>query len=135
MDSVLGVSEVLSHNGPVAVGDIKADFVMLYFSASWCPPCKMFTPKLAEFYTKNKENKKFEIIFISSDRDEASFKAYFDHHPWLAIHGAAAQKVGAKFGVSGIPALYVLDKNGQLVTKDGRAGVMTDPEAASFPWA
>ena len=40
--------------------------VGIYFSASWCPPCKTFTPKLIEFYNKVNENKKvFEIIFVA----------------------------------------------------------------------
>jgi len=25
-------------------------FICVYFSAHWCPPCRGFTPKLKEFY-------------------------------------------------------------------------------------
>lgn len=60
----------------------------LYFSAHWCPPCRGFTPKLAEFYkaVKNTPNAaNFDIIFISSDRDEASFTDYFKDMPWKAL--------------------------------------------------
>ena len=57
----------------------KNNIVMLYFSASWCPPCKQFTPKLATFYKQMKEEGKgrsLEIIFISADRDVGSFQEY-----------------------------------------------------------
>jgi nucleoredoxin len=41
----------------------------LYFSASWCGPCKAFTPKLAACYKALKERgAPFEIVFISSDK-------------------------------------------------------------------
>ena len=31
-------------------------------------------------------DKKFDIVFISSDKDEAAFNAYFGgEHPWLAL--------------------------------------------------
>ena len=33
--------------------------------------------------TDNGEN--FEIVFISSDRDEKSFKEYYETMPWLAL--------------------------------------------------
>ena len=60
----------------------------LYFSAHWCPPCKAFTPKLVDWYKKQNAESNghtLEIIFISSDRDEASFADYFTCMPWLAL--------------------------------------------------
>ena len=44
--------------------------------AQWCPPCRGFTPVLAKNYTDNYSAKGMEIVFVSSDRDEASFKSY-----------------------------------------------------------
>jgi nucleoredoxin len=49
------------------------------------PPCRGFTPLLAEFYNKHGESKNFEIIFVSSDRDESSFKEYYNDMPWLTL--------------------------------------------------
>merc|ERR1712146_217445 len=57
----------------------------LYFSAHWCPPCRGFTPKLAEWYSKNLKDKGLEVVFVSSDRDESSFNSYFAEQPWLAL--------------------------------------------------
>lgn len=59
--------------------------VGLYFSAHWCPPCRGFTPKLAEFYKKHHLEKKFEIVFVSSDKNESEWKSYFNEMPWIAL--------------------------------------------------
>ena len=32
---------------------LKDKYVALYFSAHWCPPCRGFTPKLSEWYSKS----------------------------------------------------------------------------------
>ncbi len=62
-----GDGSKLGEQAPAAIG---GKHLLLYFSASWCPPCKMFTPLLAEWYTKKKKEGKvdFEIIFVSSDK-------------------------------------------------------------------
>jgi len=60
----------------------------IHFSAHWCPPGRAFTPQLAQWYQKVKEGpngSKFDIVFVSSDRDEASFDEYFQEMPWHAI--------------------------------------------------
>ena len=59
--------------------------VGIYFSAHWCPPCRVFTPKLAEFYKKLHTEKNFEIVFVSSDKSKDEFDKYYEEMPWLAL--------------------------------------------------
>ena len=113
--------------------------VALYFSAHWCPPCRGFTPKLAEAYQGLvAAGKSFEIIFVSSDREESAFEEYFGEQPWLALPYAERKLKAAlskKFKVSGIPSLIILDgETGELITKDGREAVMEDLKGENFPW-
>ncbi|GMH70966.1 hypothetical protein TrRE_jg4472 [Triparma retinervis] len=112
--------------------------VMIYFSAHWCPPCRGFTPKLCEFYDNfKKTNPDFEIVFVSSDRDEAAFKEYYGSMPFLGMPYASREAKNAlskKFKVSGIPSLMVVGSDGETINKDGRTCVMEDPAGANFPW-
>jgi len=115
------------------------DAVGIYFSAHWCPPCRGFTPKLAELYKKYKEKGlKFEVVFVSSDREEEGFKDYFGDMPWLALpyeQRDTKNKLSKKYKVNGIPSLVIVDgKTGETITTDGRSAVMEDPEGAAFPW-
>ena len=70
-------------------------------SAHWCPPCRGFTPKLAELYKQLTEaGKSFEIVFVSSDKSEDQFNEYFDEMPWLTLPFAlreAKQKLSQKY--------------------------------------
>lgn len=79
----------LSDGSKVKAEDYLEDkIVALYFSAMWCPPCRMFTPKLKVFYDELKSaEKKFEIIFVSRDKKEEYLLEYYnDHHgPWTYL--------------------------------------------------
>lgn len=110
----------------------------LYFSAHWCPPCRGFTPVLSEKYRTAYRSKGMEIVFISSDRDERSFKEYHGSMPWLALPFNERQlkdSLSRKFGVSGIPMLVILDaqKAGTpVLTVNGREEVMNDSSGSKF---
>lgn len=111
---------------------------MLYFSAHWCGPCRQFTPALSKFYTDLKQKRSdFEIVFVSSDRDDASFDDYFGTMPWVALPFSEREKkaqLSSQYGVRGIPTLVVLNTDGSVITKDGREALMTDREGDDFPW-
>lgn len=136
---VLGEQLLSSATTLVSTNDVlQGKYVLIYFSAHWCPPCRAFTPKLIEFYNEAKDNANpFEIIFCSSDRDERGFREYFASMPWKAIPFNDRQtknQLSAKFGISGIPALLVFNADGSLITADGRAAVSSDPQGKHFPW-
>jgi nucleoredoxin len=116
----------------------SCDAVGIYFSAHWCPPCRGFTPKLAESYTKMvAAGKKWDIVFASGDKSQSEFDNYMKEMPWKAFpHGDKRKdKLDEMFDVSGIPTLVVVDpKTGKVITKGGRGMIDSDPEGADFPW-
>ncbi|XWS63667.1 hypothetical protein CRYUN_Cryun06bG0121100 [Craigia yunnanensis] len=111
----------------VQVSDLVGKTVLLYFSAHWCPPCRFFTPKLVEVYRKIKaKDEAFEVVFISSDKDQASFEEYYSGMPWLALPFGDARKplLSRKFKVQGIPMLIAIGPSGKTVTKETRNLIM-----------
>jgi nucleoredoxin len=113
----------------------------IYFSAHWCPPCRMFILMLNEWYQNFKANHpkkdEFELIFVSSDRDEASYKEYIAEMDFPALaysERKLKENLSSKFKVQGIPTLVFVDETGAILTKNGRAIVMEDKEGSDFPW-
>ncbi|CAF1632895.1 unnamed protein product [Adineta ricciae] len=111
----------------------------LYFSAHWCGPCGEFTPKLVKFYNAYAEKKKFEIIFVSSDEDEESFKEYYEEMPWLTFdfkQKNKREKLEEKLEVDGIPTLVLIDgDSGEVICTDATQKISEeDPKGKDFPW-
>ena len=74
----------------------------IYFSAHWCPPCRTFTPKLAEIYKEaQKDSQSFRMVFVSCDRDENSFNEYRSTMPWPAVPLNSGALLKAYFQFSG----------------------------------
>eukprot|EP01031_Cornospumella_fuschlensis_P023236 gene23236-28222_t len=112
-----------------SVRPLAGKVVGLYFSAHWCPPCRGFTPKLAEKYQALKaQGKDFEVIFVSSDRNDAEFTQYFQEMPWMALKYSDRETKGMLsrvFDVNGIPTLLLFNADGSLMTAQGREVVMS----------
>jgi len=138
VSDVLAAAKVVAPGGEVqSFTSLTGKAVALYFSAHWCPPCRGFTPRLKEWYEADLKSKGLDVVFVSSDRDEASFKEYFAEQPWHALEFSdreAKQDLSKALGVKGIPALIILDKDGAVINRDGRSAVTEDPKGESFPW-
>jgi nucleoredoxin len=111
----------------IKVSDLAGKTILLYFSAHWCPPCRAFLPMLIEAYHKIKaKDDSFEVIFISSDRDQSSFDEFFGEMPWLTLPFGDNRKTSLSrlFKVQGIPMLVALGPTGKTLTRDARKLVM-----------
>lgn len=105
----------------------RKKYVFVYFSASWCPPCRTFTPKLVDFYKQNKKSGDFELLFVSSDQNAQDMKAYMKKYkmPWIGVtHGSkAAKEIEKKYAGNGIPCLVLLNEKDEVIAssfdKDG----------------
>ena len=119
VSNMLGKQLLTTKGKMVSIDTVGNGLFALYFSASWCPPCRKFTPMLNAFYKEVKKAKKqFEIMFVSADRDASSFITYFQqHHTWLALPYEAPSRtqVSGYFQVSGIPRLIVFGPTGVIV--------------------
>lgn len=125
-------------NEPMLHEELRYCYKGVYFSAHWCPPCKAFTPQLVDTYQRIRERGgNFEVIFVSSDRSEDSYNAYTETMPWLRIPFSQEErrrKLARAFDVQAIPTLVILDSRDNIITLDGRAELIEDPEGLNFPW-
>jgi len=115
--------------------------LVFYFSAHWCPPCRQFTPALAEAYRQSRkhgEGGSVEVIFVSSDRSQEDMANYMkeSHADWLAVpFGSPANQVlSSHFGVRGIPAVKVVGRDGTTISAEGRQEVISLGVAAFKQW-
>ena len=105
---------IRANNSQIKLSNALDDKVLLlYFSASWCAPCRKFTPKIKELY----DGKMFEVVFVSCDHNENDMMGYFKSMPWLAISydDPAREELAGHFKVSGIPRLVVISSKTGLV--------------------
>merc|ERR1711871_180814 len=138
LKEILAGAKLKGKEGQLDASTLNGKVYALYFSAHWCPPCRGFTPKLAETYTMlESKGQEFEIIFVSSDKGQDEFDEYFGEHPWAAVKYEDRDMKDAlskTFKVSGIPSLVIIDSDGSVITTDGRSAVGQDPEGKKFPW-
>lgn len=109
---------------------LDGKFVFIYYSASWCGPCRRFTPQLVDFYKKNSDIA--EVVLIGGDLTEDAMIAYCksERMKWLAVPFGLkeistpeeAGLVGLKLILSGLPTLYVFAPDGKYFTRLSGAG-------------
>ncbi len=113
-----------------------------YFSASWCPPCRIFTPKLVDFYNDfKKTHPNYELIFVSHDPSGEAMKAYMkaDSMPWPAVRFSAIDSTNldaldapvdetGQPGPGGLPDLVLTDASGKVLSDSFHGETYVGPQ-------
>ncbi len=109
--------------------------VLVDFWATWCGPCVAEIPNMLEQYEKYHE-KGFEVVGISLDEDKAEVEKFVTDNkiPWpILFAGKGWQDPVAQFyGISGIPQLVLIGRDGNVITLDCRGEKLGEKLAELF---
>ncbi len=106
----------------IRMESLKGKFVLVDFWATWCAPCVGELPKLQEAYRKF-HDAGFEILSVSLDDTRTAVTDFVKVRrlPWPQLHnGTAGADLVDAFGISSIPASYLVDPSGKIVRLDLR---------------
>ena len=102
--------------------DIKNKYTILYIFDPDCGHCKEETPKLVDFYNKNKTKFDVEVFAVSADTSMVKMKNFIKDFkmPWITVNGPRTYlpKHYSEFYYSETtPSLYILDKKHVIIAK------------------
>ena len=122
------------------LAELNGKVIAVYFSASWCPPCRAFSPRLVELADKlHADGKPFAIVLVGCDRDERAALAYMKDHKmtgYLIPPGSDAKAALAKrYGVSAIPYLVIVDSSARSLDPNPFGTVQSQPDTAWDKWS
>ncbi len=107
----------------VTLADFKGKVVMIDFWATWCGPCVKSMPSLQEVYNKYSGNDQVQILVVNvwertKERKEVAGKFIETNKYTFPVFLDLEDEVVKKFGVTGIPTKFFLDKEGRVQYKD-----------------
>ncbi|MFV1995699.1 MAG: TlpA family protein disulfide reductase [Verrucomicrobiales bacterium] len=118
-----------SANGGEAVdlAEMKGKVVLVDFWATWCGPCVSEMPNVIAAYKKY-HDRGFEIVGISLDQDKDTLMGFIEEHkmPWPQYFDGKGWEndLAGKYGIRGIPATFLIGKDGKIAATDLRGGAL-----------
>jgi thiol-disulfide isomerase/thioredoxin len=116
-----------SVNGtPVDVAKLRGKVVLIDFWATWCGPCVGEVPDVVAAYNKY-HGQGFDVVGVSLDQDKDKLQSFTKEHgmTWPQYFDGQGwdNKISKSFGIQAIPAMWLVDKQGMLVTTNASDGL------------
>ncbi len=99
------------------LSELKGQVVFVNFWATWCPPCREEMPSMQRLYSTLPKDK-FKMLAILNKDDPGladSFARQFGLT--MPILDDQANLVGPKYGLTGVPETFIIDKEGIMREK------------------
>lgn len=107
-----------------SLSELKGNYVLLDFWASWCMPCIEEFKTLRTVYEKYEGKKPFKILGISTDKNERAWRIAMEREklPWTQVHDNETEGsvASTQFAVKVLPTTFILDPSGKIIKKNLR---------------
>ena len=103
----------------ITLSEIKNDFVLVVFWASWCPHCADMLKELKDFYEKMQPD--IEILAVSIDHNKQEWVQAIEKNNYQWINVSEVKGWNGKsvdqYNVVGTPTMFLLDSNRKILAK------------------
>jgi peroxiredoxin len=109
---------------PLDWAKYRGKTVLVQFWATWCGPCRKAIAQIRPLY-RAYHDKGFDVVGISVDKEREDLDAFLKDAdlPWVIVadtDAIGAEKdgsMGTKYGVFGIPEMWLVDKDGKVLAR------------------
>jgi thiol-disulfide isomerase/thioredoxin len=98
----------------IPFSDFQGKVVVLDFWATWCGPCRMAMPLINEFVREHKADDVRVISVNVWEKGRSKAEEFMKDHDYAMELMFGSNELTQAFGVTGIPTLVVLDKEGNI---------------------
>jgi len=89
--------------------------VLVDFWATWCPPCRMEMPSMEHLH-RRLQGTDFAMLAVSEDDESDVVRSFVDEMQLtFPIVLDPAGQVPPRYGVTGYPETFIIDRNGQVI--------------------
>ncbi|MCX8490129.1 MAG: thioredoxin-like domain-containing protein, partial [Cyclobacteriaceae bacterium] len=107
---------------PRSMYDVKSKYTILFFFDPDCGHCRLETPKLVEFYTRNKAKYNLEIFAVNADTSMLKMRNFIKEFktPWITVNGPRTymkEPYSKMYQSETTPTIYILDERKKIIAK------------------
>ena len=110
--------DTLDLDGKVwSLSKLKGKVVFINFWATWCSPCREEMPSMQRLYTKLPKDKFEMIALFNNDKKPAVRNFVSQLGLTFPILSDEHNFAGTKYGLTGLPETFIVDKQGVIREK------------------
>lgn len=103
----------------VRLYDLKNEYVLVLFWASWCPHCTKMLPQIKKWYVSRPLDLEIFSVSIDTSRFEWEEALMMNNYPWINTCTFAGWdgKAAKDYNIYATPTMFLLDRERKIIAK------------------